>query len=245
MLSFLLLPCSTCPHLSSCPADAIEHHLLEKTRALWSPRPACVCVCECGCIRDREKEREDIHASTSVTACSVLNEDMNDDTCQVYCMMNVTVWCVLYCCVCGHFSVFLCPCARVCMCVCVCVWERERERQRERERSCLLSDIFWLSKWQKNVFCLDTSFNGCHFNSHTAITLAGCAHTRTHSHTEPCIELLSALFKSDGRSIDAALSTDKGPFIVPLQRILNPQKHLYLCWGVLFESLLSQDFRCT
>lgn len=60
----------------------------------------------------------------------------------------------------------------VCDCIAVCVI------------ACLQSDTLQLSKWEKKCVCLDTSFNSCHFNSHTAITLAARRHT--HCHSQSC-----------------------------------------------------------
>lgn len=75
--------------------------------------------------------------------------------------------------------------------------------------------------------CLDTSFNSCHFNSHTAITLATCRHIHTNWHTLPRRELLAAVLKSDGHSADGVWrSDDLGQFIAARKGILNSLESL-------------------
>lgn len=68
---FMFLPLSICPRL-------FLHSREEKSRDHWRLKSGCVC--------ERARERENV--------CFMPNEDVNDDTCQVCRIMNVTLWCV-------------------------------------------------------------------------------------------------------------------------------------------------------
>lgn len=132
-------------------------------------------VCERKRGRGGRERESTLYVSASTPSCFMPNENINDDTCEVRWSVSVTVWCVY---VWMH-------CTRVYLCVSF-VWEA----------ACLQSDTFQLSIWPTKNALLDTSFNSCHFSSHTAITLA-----HTHTLTYVCKEPWAAALNCDVHTV--------------------------------------------